>query len=232
MSKKVVKKSPIDSRDHIYKATDTEAFLPESYLDAGTKVRCQGTSSQCVAYACTQAMSQLERLKTGIYNLYSPGLLYANREEDDYQGEGWWVRKGLKQLQKYGTCLEKDFPHPESYKTERKKFLADKENLLKKAAEHKINSYFRCTTEKDIKRCIMEHGCVITSATIPWYALFKHSFTKKNYPTKGGSGHAFILVGWDKDGWIAQDSYSLLRPWFGLFHLSYDYPLDEFWGID
>lgn len=223
--------SPADNRDYKYEAKINVVFLPSNYISTHTKVRCQWLSSQCVAYACTQAMSQHEIHDTGNYNLYSPGLLYANREEDDYQGEGWWVRKALKQLHKYGTCLESDFPIPESYEIERKKFLQDKENLLEKASHHKIKSYFRCETEEDVKKCIMEHGCVITETNIPLKGFWKYSLKRKDFPV-GKGGHAFILIGWDETGWIAQDSYSILRPIFGQFHLDYDYPFDEFWGIE
>lgn len=228
--KKLIKESPVDNRDYSYNKDIDSVILPTSYLATKTKVRCQWLSSQCVAYACTQAMSQQEA-KKGKYNLYSPGLLYANREEDDYQGEGWWVRKALKQLHTYGTCLEKDFPIPESYKTERKKFLENKEELLAKAAEHKIKSYFRCNSVEEVKSCIFEYGCVIVETQISIKGFWKYNLKKEDAPEKGG-GHAFILVGWDEEGWIAQDSYSIFRPWLGQFHIEYDYPINEFWGIE
>ena len=94
---------------------------------------------------------------------------------------------------------------------------------------YKISSYFRCNSELDTKKCIMEYGSVIVSADIPVKGFLKRSISKKDYT--GVGGHAFILVGWDENGWIAQDSYSIFRPFFGRFHINYDYPINEFWGL-
>lgn len=232
MSNKIIA-SPIDERD--FKADnflDYTKELPDSYLAPSTWVRFQWFSSQCVAFACTQAMSQLEKLNTNTYNLYSPGLLYANREPDDpCKGEGWYVRAGLKQLYKYGTCLNKDFPCPESYESERKKFLKNKDKLLELASHHKIKAYFRCNNEDEIKRCIMQKGCVITSSVCNIKFFWSGRITPKTVE-KPTNGHAYIIIGWDKDGWIIQDSYTIFRPRLGRPHISYDFKFDEFWGIE
>ncbi len=222
--------SPVDTRDYLYKNEGQE--LPVKYLASSTPVRCQWFSSQCVAYACTQALTQAYKLANNQVKLFSPGSLYANREEDDYQGEGWYVRKALKQLHKYGVCLEQDFPFPESYAKERQKFLARKEELLKLCEEYKIKSYFRCETAEDVKACIMKYGSVVISSKFTPKCFWKSKLTKEDYPEKSGGGHAIILVGWDETGWIAQDSYSIFRPWFGKVHLAYNYPIQEFWGIE
>lgn len=81
--------SPQDLRD--YKAEsfiDLSPELPASYVAPRTWVRCQWLSSQCVAFACTQAMSQQEAQNNGTYNFYSTGYLYGNREDVDYQQDG------------------------------------------------------------------------------------------------------------------------------------------------
>jgi len=223
--------SPEDKRD--YSAVDFlnfETVLPEEYKAPATNVRFQWLSGQCVCFAITQAMSQYEKATTGSYNTYSPGLLYANRESNDYQGEGWYVRKGLKQAYKYGTCLESDFPFPESYEKERKQFLADQEHLLKLAENNKITSYFRCKTEEEIKRCIMQCGSVIVSSSSNIKFFWSANITNETIEGAKG-GHAYILVGWDKNGWIAQDSYTIFRPILGRPHIAYDFKFDEAWGI-
>lgn len=232
--KKEIIVSPFDERDYEFSNLMQVAdSLPDELPAAAYRVRCQWFSSQCVAFACTSAMTAQEKLDFDCSetitppNTYSPGSLYANREEDDYQGEGWFVRKALKQLHKYGVCLEKEFPFPESYKAERRKFLADKDKLLSLMAQHKIQAYFRCRTDDEVKTTIVNCGAVIVSAYIP--TLFKSRLTAADWKKCGG--HAFIIIGWDKDGWICQDSYSVFRPWGGKFHLSYDYPINEFWGI-
>jgi len=225
--------SPIDERD--FKAElflDYATTLPKAYTAPSTSVRCQWFSSQCVAFACTQAMSQQEKLNTRTYNVYSPGLLYANREDGDWQGEGWYIRKALKQLYHYGTCLEKDFPLPESYKTEKSKFEENKAELLAKAAEHKISAYFRCNTEEEIKRCIMQKGGCIISIQFYNQAFISPHYHKPAENVKAHGGHALIIVGWTENNeWIVQDSYSIFRPKWGKVKIDFDYPIDEYWGI-
>jgi C1A family cysteine protease len=222
--------SPVDPRDHLYTITESQS-LPLKYIAPRTPIRCQWFSSQCVAYACTQALSQYYKVNKKQLKLFSPGSLYANREENDYQGEGWYIRKALKQLKNYGVCLLIDFLFPESYKKERKKFLAQKDRLLTLCSDYKIKSYFRCNSVDEIKSCILQYGSVIVSTTFTSKCFLKYKLTKKDY-TQDGVGHAFILIGWDKTGWIAQDSYSIFRPFFGKFHLAYDFPIEEFWGIE
>lgn len=232
--KKEIIFSPDDSRDYTFaELEDVNTSLPTVLLRDPYKVRCQWFSSQCITFACTSAMTTQEQLKlergksTVEPHVFSPGSVYANREEDDYQGEGWYIRKALKQLYKYGVCLEQDFPFPESYKTERRKFLADKDRLLELMAQHKIQRYFRCNDEEEVKTTILRYGAAIVTAYIPTF--LKSKLTEKDW--KRRNLHAFIIIGWDESSWICQDSYSIFRPWGGKFHLTYDYPIGEFWGL-
>lgn len=161
-------KSPLDNRD--YKATsfiDNSIELPNWYLAPQTRVRCQWFSSECVAFACTQAMSQQEAM-TGKYNIYSPHYIYETREAKE---DGWYVRACLKNLQKIGT-------------------ISNDKQL------HKIKSYFRCNSIDEVKRCIMQNGCVITSCDVrgkDWFLKSKIDIKQKEKELI--CGHAFIIIG-------------------------------------
>lgn len=226
-----IKKSPLDIRD--YQAThfiDNSIELPESYISSKTKVRCQWLSSQCVAFACTQSMSQQEAMM-GKYNIYSNGYLYATREMTDYQDDGWYIRQCLKNLQKFGTVLYKDFPHNHDYA--RELIHVAHFDLANNIERYKIKTYFKCNTIDEIKKCIIQNGSVITGCSIYGYDWFiKSNISKKQLKKKELGGHAFIIIGWTKDNkWICQDSYSIFRPFLGRFKIDMDFPLDEYWGI-
>ena len=226
--------SPVDDRD--YSIRDV-VNLDNLFVSAGifvpvrTEVRCQWFSSQCTCYAVTQAMSQQEQLKYNKHILYSPGFLYANREEDDYKGEGWYVRKALKQAYKYGTVANDLFPFPESYKSERKKFLKQKDELLPLAQKRRIKSYFRCYTEFEMKACINLFGSCIVVSQITSNWLLKKKITGKE---KTHGAHAYILIGYsDYDKcWLAQDSYSIFAHNKGTLLIPYDFKFKECWGIE
>ena len=222
--------SPPDERDYTVETVClAEAPLPETYLSTGMKVLNQGAVGSCVAHACATAMGYGEKLSGNKPHDYSRGFIYGNRKETDHQGEGMYIRQALKQLNHCGDCEYDDFIFNETYPKVKARIEKDKENLLKKAEPFKIINYFRCYTQEEVKRALLNQGAVVLSITL--YDTFAAECPlPKPEDTKKG-GHAMCVIGWDKTGWIIQNSWSKLWGKNGTLHLPYEYPVNEFWGI-
>ena len=75
----------------------------------------------------------------------------------------------------------------------------------------------------------MRQGAVVIGTT-----LFEGFGTHVKVPTKDSKktgGHAMCCVGWNKEGWIIQNSWGILWGDHGYCYMPYEYPADEWWGI-
>lgn len=223
-------KSPEDKRDYTCKQVMIAAMpIPEEYRVSGMAVLNQGSVGSCVAHACATAMGYGE-LKGGrpAHN-FSRGFIYGNRRPLDFQGEGMFTRQALKQLNHCGDCEYIDFPYNETYPSVKARIEKDKDNLLKKAEPFKILNYFRCYSNDEVKTTLMNQGAVIIC--VPVYESFAAECPLPKRGEKNRGGHAMCIIGWDKTGWIVQNSWSKAWGKKGCLHLPYEYPVDEFWGI-
>ena len=204
--------------------------IPETYEVSGVNVLNQGAVGSCVAHSISAAMGYGE-LKSGAdtYHDFSRGFIYANRRDTDYQGEGMCVRQALKQLNHCGDCEYVDFPWNESYPKVKARLDEKKDEYLKKAEPFKVLNYFRCYTNDEVKIALLNQGAVVIG--IPVYDSFEADCPIPNPDEKKKGGHAMCVVGWDKTGWIIQNSWGKTWGNKGRMHLPYDYPIDEFWGI-
>lgn len=241
MNKKLIKKylktggclpSPEDSRDYTIKdaVACMVAHFPEEFCLNGMSVLNQGAVGSCVAHACATAMGYGE-LQSGFKNAhnFSRGYIYGNRRPTDHQEEGMIVRQALKQLNHCGDCEYKDFPYNEPYPKVKAKIENNKTELAEKAAPFKILNYFRCYSETEVKAALMNQGAVII--TIPVYESFAKNCPLPKEGEKKEGYHAMCVIGWNKDGWIIQNSWSAFWGDKGKLYLPYEYPITEFWGI-
>lgn len=227
--------SPDDPRDYIASTyVDEGLAIPDEYFSPQVSVLDQREVGACVAFACAVAM-RINRLlyDEGNFN-YSRSFIYANREPEDWQGEGMYLREALKELNKYGDVMHSDFGYPNKTYEQLKTIIADQlEELRAKAKDHRVRTYYRCYSEKDVKRAILEGGAVLIG--IPIYKSLKrdqHKPTDEEKKDQKGF-HALAIVGWTKDGrWIVQNSWSKSWGYDGYLYLDFDYPIAEYWGFE
>ena len=223
--------SPPDSRDYTVETVAlASAPLPKTYICDKMKVLNQGSVGSCVAHACATAMGygELRSGKSTAHD-FSRGFIYGNRKDTDHQGEGMYVRQALKQLNHCGDCLYSDFPYNEPYQQVKQRIESDKSNLYAKAEPFKILNYFRCYTDDEVKRALLNQGAVVIS--VPVYSSFSAECPIPSKDDKYEGGHAMCVIGWDETGWIIQNSWSKSWGKKGTLHMPYDYPINEFWGI-
>lgn len=224
--------SPPDDRDYTLETVcaveDTE--LPDEYRTEGNvPVLNQGANSDCVAHAIAVATAYGQYKSEKKFNDLSRGYIYGNRRVTDHQGEGMVIRQALKNFNHDGDCLNVTFPYRGSYPAMKAKIAEKPQEYAEAAAKSKLINYFRLYSEKEIKRAIMLQGAVVIGTT-----LFEGFGTHIKVPTKDSKkigAHAMCCVGWNKDGWIIQNSWGKYWGDKGFCYLPYDYPVDEWWGL-
>ena len=204
-------------------------ILPDEYIAPKTKILNQQSIGSCVAHALATMLAQGDMKVFGDAFEYSRGFIYANREDDQYQGEGMRTNEALKQLNHYGDCLYEDFPYNETYPEVRAKLEQNKEELFAKAFPNKIVSYYRCNNINEVKRAVLRNGGVVIAIRV--YEDFSRDLHKSKSIVPRG-GHAMIIVGWTKDNrWIVQNSWGSSWGYSGFLYMDFDYPVSEFWGV-
>ena len=224
--------SPKDDRDYTISTVGlTVSELPSEYRTEGeVKILSQGSVGSCVAHAIATAMAYRE-LKAGksTYNNYSRGFIYGNRRDTDYSKEGMITRQALRQVNHDGDCLYNTFPWNEKYPLVKDRIAKGKDIYFNESKNYKIKSYFRCHTDEEIKTAIMTQGAVVLG--MPLYKGFGKNVPLPTINDEMTGGHAMCCVGWNKDGWIVQNSWGSRWGDNGYCYIPYEYPVSEWWGI-
>lgn len=226
--------SPPDARDYTYDRIcmlAVEQELPEEYItDRKVPILNQGCNSDCVAHAIATATAHGQYKAEHKFNDLSRGYIYGNRRVLDHQGEGMFIRQALKNFNHDGDCLTSKFPYTGSYPVMKEKIAEKAEEYAEAAAKLKLVNYCRLYSETEIKKAIMNQGAVVVGIT-----TYKDSFGEHiKIPTKDSvpsGGHAMCCIGWNKEGWIIQNSWGSWWGDHGLCYMPYEYPVDEWWGL-
>lgn len=197
---------PYDNRDYKFKIATT-IQLPNmvNNLEFITPIKDQGHCGSCVAFAVTKAVEMLYWQKTLKRNNLSERWAYEKAKTlDEWPGEnyeGTSVRAGLKAAYKLGIPPERFWKYNPNRKGKPKPKAA-------KAAENfKIKKYERIKGILPTKIAIFQRGFVVASAMVHegWYKAKRHIPYKPKYGFLGG--HAFLIVGYNKHGFIVVNSW-------------------------
>lgn len=217
--------SPKDLRDFRVSSTITNVTLPEEFNLTSTSIKNQGMVNSCVAHALSSMLEKKYK------DVFSTGWIYGFRPEGYYQGEGMYPREALKTLQKQGAVKQQDFPYNIEM-IEAKTKVDDNITLLEAQAEdYKISAYARLYSENEIKSWLYTKEIPIPiSIATDNLQLDNNNIIKipKVYPN---SGHEMMIIGWNKTGYIIQNSWG--EDWGdkGTAILPYEYTIREAWGV-
>lgn len=236
-----------DLRDRPYlppPANLHDAFPPDAlvaewlprYTRAGL-ILDQGQEGACTGFGLAAVVNFLRWRKAGYPEALpgvSPRMLYTMaRRYDEYAGEdyeGSSCRGALKGWFHHGTCSADDWPYAEAN---------PRFGYAERAAETSLGVYFRVslTSITDLQAAIQEVGAVFVSAfTHPGWAAVPRADKKRKGP-KGHAdlpviawdgrpqaefGHAFALVGFNREGFVIQNSWGASWGSGGFAVLRYD----------
>lgn len=211
-----------DLRNYKIKARST--YLPvEFQLPKYQGIKDQKNTYSCVAHAIS---SVLEYHAKGQYIL-STEFIYGHNQRNY---KGMTIADACKIVQQNGDMLLMDCMGnneiPKCFETV-KKISSDKDKL-EVAKYFKIDSYFDCDNIEDIKYAIMKYGPVV--ASIRWYDHYKVDKRTGIIEFDLNSttfNHAVVIYGWNKNGFICQNSWGIYFGINGTFILPYEYKTME-----
>ena len=229
-------KSKFDGRDYdlrcaVGKVNLKEEEFPSEFMIAQkSKVYSQGSTSMCVAFSLAEIKESQELVDQKRRIRFSPGFIYANRDESY---EGMALRVGLKALKADGVVPYADFPVTGTCERCQKE-LADREDLHEMfvaAQDWKIGAYYRVYTLEEIKYALMHVGPVLIA--VPCYSGWNWLSGKITKSGKLRGYHAMVIVGWrDNDTLIVQNSWGTLWGNKGYGYFKYnDYEITEAWAV-
>lgn len=225
--------SPLDVRD--YKAVcvaATEEF-PEEFELQMPEIKSQGSVGSCVGHAIATAIEYFSRLQGDDNREMSVGFIYGNRTTSNHIGCGMVVRDALEAARKYGDVVKTLFPYNKEVPEIIEMFNDNYIKLAPDAYPNRITSYYRVYNENEIKASLMEHRPIIFA--MEWFGdirIDKYGMmnTKQESSSKNGH-HCMVIYGWNKDGWLIQNSWGKFWGNDGRAIIPYDIKLDEMWSI-
>lgn len=220
-------KSPYDIRD--YTITADKEF-PESFSLDTVPVKNQWSKPTCTAHALASVVEYHHQRQHGEYARFSTEFLYGLREKGYYIGHGMSIRDGLKTLLNYGDVFEYDCEGNHDYEKAMNAVSKDIDRLKELAYPHRISAYFKINNADELKTALMKHGVAIASMKV--YDEYKLKDDVYTYDTNNDYGtHCVFIYGWNKQGWLVQNSWGYLWGGDGRFVIPYDFGFTEMWGI-
>lgn len=150
---------------------------------------------------------------------YELARLYDEWDGDDYTGSS--CRGAMKGWHKHGVCRETQWPYG-------KRFLPPVDGWAEDAVERPLGAYYRVDAKSlnDMQAAIFECGAIYVSARIHegWQLGKIETIEAASIPARKGDfvgGHAFALVGYDRRGFIVQNSWGADWGYHGFARLSY-----------
>lgn len=212
-----------DIRDYtLCKSSIAMNKIPEcikTYINGPVKIKSQGNKPTCVAYALSSLVEFHDYKDTQKYTRFSTNFIYGCRYNTDYFGEGMYLRDGLKVIQKFGDVEYSRLPGNAKVERACKLVDANFEELSPYAYPNRISAYYKIKSLKELRYSLYNDGPVI--ACMYWYedsGLDKNNMYQYDI-SKDKSAHAVLILGWDENNLVVQNSWGLSFGDRGLFYV-------------
>ena len=224
-------KPKVDLRD--YKIAAAAAEYPESYSCGDLPpVKNQRHVSSCVAHATAEILEVFNKKETNNFVQLSTNFIYGMQGVAcGRKQSGMYLRDACKIVKEYGNPLETTIPGNTEQPTCTDVLTEQlNEEVYKEAKKFKIKSYARCKTDNEIKHALINYGPVL--ASIKWYNKYQFDDNKLIFDTTSPFGyHAIMIYGYNKEGWLCQNSWGDHWGIGGLFLYPYESKLTEAWSF-
>ena len=226
--------SKIDVRDYqVACAAAPNVELPEVFELNMRAVKNQLAVSSCVAHALAAVVEYFNFMQEKTDTTMSTEFIYGNRINHIYTDKGMIIRDALENLRKYGTCPNSSMPGNIEVPEAIRRFNQDALGVIPAAYPNRITNYCSLYKKNDMKLWLMTKGPIVFS--IKWYENYwltvnnELHFDEKSEPS---GCHCMIIYGWNKEGWLFQNSWGNTWGDGGRAVYPYDATIREAWGVE
>lgn len=226
--------SKIDVRDYqVACAAAPNVELPEVFELNMRAVKNQLAVSSCVAHALAAVVEYFNFMQEKTDTTMSTEFIYGNRINHTYTDQGMVIRDALENLRKYGTCPNSSMPGNIEVPEAIRRFNQNALGVIPVAYPNRITNYCSLYKKNDMKLWLMTKGPIVFS--VKWYENYwltvnnELHFDEKSEPS---GCHCMVIYGWNKEGWLFQNSWGNTWGDGGRAVYPYDATIREAWGIE
>ena len=226
--------SKIDVRDYqVACAAAPNVELPDVFELNMRAVKNQLAVSSCVAHALAAVVEYFNFMQEKTDTTMSTEFIYGNRINHTYTDQGMIIRDALENLRKYGTCPNSSMPGNIEVPEAIRRFNQDALGVIPVAYPNRITNYCSLYKKNDMKLWLMTKGPIVFS--VKWYENYwltvnnELHFDEKSEPS---GCHCMVIYGWNKEGWLFQNSWGNTWGDGGRAVYPYDATIREAWGVE
>lgn len=226
--------SKIDVRDYqVACAAAPNVELPEVFELNMRAVKNQYSVSSCVAHALAAVVEYFNFMQEKTDTTMSTEFIYGNRINHTYTDQGMVIRDALENLRKYGTCPNSSMPGNIEVPEAIRRFNQNALGVIPVAYPNRITNYCSLYKKNDMKLWLMTKGPIVFS--VKWYENYwltvnnELHFDEKSEPS---GCHCMVIYGWNKEGWLFQNSWGNTWGDGGRAVYPYDATIREAWGVE
>ena len=226
--------SKIDVRDYqVACAAAPNVELPEVFELNMRAVKNQLAVSSCVAHALAAVVEYFNFMQEKTDTTMSTEFIYGNRINHTYTDKGMIIRDALENLRKYGTCPNSSMPGNIEVPEAIRRFNQNALGVIPVAYPNRITNYCSLYKKNDMKLWLMTKGPIVFS--VKWYENYwltvnnELHFDEKSEPS---GCHCMVIYGWNKEGWLFQNSWGNTWGDGGRAVYPYDATIREAWGVE
>lgn len=226
--------SKIDVRDYqVACAAAPNVELPEVFELNMRAVKNQHSVSSCVAHALAAVVEYFNFMQEKTDTTMSTEFIYGNRINHTYTDKGMFIRDALENLRKYGTCPNSSMPGNIEVPEAIRRFNQNALGVIPVAYPNRITNYCSLYKKNDMKLWLMTKGPIVFS--VKWYENYwltvnnELHFDENSEPS---GYHCMVIYGWNKEGWLFQNSWGNTWGDGGRAMYPYDATIREAWGVE